>query len=40
LEEIIKNSSKRQKEKIRSVLARLEEKSELHKNIERILRKI
>lgn len=40
LEEIIKNSSKRQKEKIKSVLARLDEKNELHKNIERILRKI
>jgi uncharacterized protein YerC len=40
LEEIIKNSSRRQKKKIESVLVRLEEKSEIHKNIEKILHKV
>jgi TrpR-related protein YerC/YecD len=37
LEEIIKNANQRQKERIKSVLERLEEKSELHKNIEKLL---
>ncbi len=39
LEEIIKNASKRQKEHIRNVLNNLERKSELHKRIEKLLRK-
>jgi len=38
LEEIIKNANQKQKERIKSVLERLEEKSELHKNIEKLLR--
>jgi len=38
LEEIVKNANQKQKERIRSVLERLEEKSELHKNIEKLLR--
>jgi len=37
LEEIIKNANQKQKERIKSVLERLEEKSELHKNIEKLL---
>lgn len=38
LEEIVKNANLKQKERIRSVLERLEEKSELHKKIEKLLR--
>jgi len=38
LEEIVKNANQRQKDRIKSVLERLEEKSELHKNIEKLLR--
>lgn len=38
LEEIVKNANQKQKERIRSVLERLEEKSELHKQIEKLLR--
>jgi len=38
LEEIIKNSNKKQKEKIRSVLERVEEKSELHKKLGKLLK--
>jgi len=38
LEEIVKNANEKQKERIRAVLDRLEEKSELHKKIERLLR--
>lgn len=38
LEEIVKNANQKQKERIRGVLERLEEKSELHKNIEKLLR--
>lgn len=37
LEEIVKNANNRQKERIKEVLDRLEEKSELHKNIEKLL---
>ena len=37
LEEIIKNAHQREKERIKSVLERLEEKSELHKKIEKLL---
>ena len=38
LEEIVRNANQRQKERIRSVLERLEEKSELHKKINKLLR--
>lgn len=38
LEEIVKNANQRQKDRIKSVLERLEEKSELHKKIEKLLR--
>ena len=38
LEEIVKNANQKQKDRIKSVLERLEEKSELHKNIEKLLR--
>ena len=38
LEEIVKNASIRQKVKIRNVLENLNEKSELHKRIEKLLR--
>lgn len=38
LEEIVKNANQKQKERIKSVLERLEEKSELHKRIEKLLR--
>lgn len=38
LEEIVKNANQRQKERIKSVLERLEEKSELHKKIDKLLR--
>jgi len=38
LEEIVKNANQKQKEKIKSVLERLEEKSVLHKKIEKLLR--
>lgn len=37
LEEIIKGASKRQKERIKRVLDKLEEKSELHKQLEKYL---
>lgn len=37
LEEIIKNSNKRQKERIREVLDRVKEKSDLHRKIEKLL---
>lgn len=37
LEEIVKGANNRQKERIRGVLERLEEKSELHKKIEQLL---
>jgi len=37
LEEIVKNANQRQKDRIKSVLERLEEKSVLHKNIEKLL---
>ena len=37
LEEIVKNANQKQKERIKSVLEKLEEKSELHKNIEKLL---
>ena len=37
LEEIVKNANQKQKDRIKSVLERLEEKSELHKNIEKLL---
>ncbi len=38
LEEIVKNANQKQREKIRSVLGRLEEKSDLHKRIEKLLK--
>ena len=38
LEEIVKSASDRQKLRIRDVLEKLEEKSELHKKIEKLLR--
>ena len=37
LEEIVKGANSRQKERIRGVLEKLEEKSELHKKIEQLL---
>lgn len=37
LEEIVKNSNQKQKERIRNVLERLEEKNDLHKQIEKLL---
>ncbi len=37
LEEIVKNASSKQKERISNVLQRLEEKSELHRKIEKLL---
>lgn len=37
LKEIIKSASRRQKERIKSVLNRLGEKSKIHKNIEKLL---
>lgn len=37
LEEIVKNANDKQKERIRNVLERLEEKSELHRKIEKLL---
>lgn len=40
LEEIVKNANVRQKEKIKNVLKNLEEKSELHKRIEKLLRQV
>lgn len=38
LEEIVKSANKRNKERIKEVLQRLEEKSDLHKRIENLLR--
>ncbi len=38
LEEVIKSSNKKQKEKIRSVLEKVEEKSELHKRLGKLLK--
>lgn len=38
LEEIVKSANKKQKERIQDVLTRLEEKSELHKKIEKLLK--
>lgn len=38
LEEVIKNSNKKQKEKIRSVLEAVDEKSELHKRLGKLLK--
>lgn len=38
LEEIVRNANHKQKERIKSVLERLEEKSELHKKIDKLLR--
>lgn len=38
LEEVIRNSNKRNKDRIRNVLKRLEEKSELHKRMEEYLK--
>ena len=38
LEEIVKNANLRQKERIREVLEKLEEKSDLHKRIEKYLK--
>lgn len=38
LEEIVKSASKKQKDRIGSVLQKLEEKSELHKQLESLLR--
>lgn len=38
LEEIIKNANKKQKERIKSVLERLEEKSKLHRQLEKYLK--
>lgn len=38
LEEIVKSANKQQKERIRNVLERLEEKSDLHRRIEKLLR--
>lgn len=38
LEEIIKSANKRQKERIEEVLEKLDEKNELHKEIEKLLR--
>ena len=38
LEEVIKNSNRKQKEKIRSVLEKVEEKSELHKRLDKLLK--
>lgn len=38
LEEVIKNSNRKQKEKIRSVLEAVEEKSELHKRLDKLLK--
>jgi len=38
LEEIVKNSNKKQKERISSVLEVMEEKSELHKRLEKLLK--
>jgi len=38
LEEIVRNANQREKERIKSVLERLEEKSDLHKKIDKLLR--
>ena len=38
LEEVIKNSNKKQKDKIRNVLDKVEEKSELHKRLGKLLK--
>lgn len=38
LEEIVKSANQKQKDKINDVLSKLEEKSELHKKIEKLLR--
>lgn len=38
LEEVVKSANEKQKDRIKSVLERLEEKSELHKRIEKLLR--
>lgn len=38
LEEVIKHANHKQKERIRDVLGKLEEKSQLHKTIEKLLR--
>lgn len=38
LEQIVKSANEKQKEKIKEVLERLEEKSDLHKKIEKLLR--
>ncbi len=37
LEEIVKNANQKQKDRMKNVLKRLEEKSELHKKIEKLL---
>lgn len=37
LEEVVKSANQRQKEKIRNILDRLEEKTELHKRVEKLL---
>jgi len=37
LEEIVKNANQKQKDRIKSVLVRLEEKSDLHRKIEKLL---
>lgn len=39
LEEVVRNANEKQKGKIRQVLERLEEKSELHRNIEKLLKR-
>ena len=38
LEEIVKNANKKQKERISNILDRMEEKSELHRNLEKLLK--
>ena len=38
LEEVVKSANQKQKERIKDVLEKLEEKSELHKKIEKLLR--
>jgi uncharacterized protein YerC len=38
LEEIVRNANQKQKDRIKGVLERLEEKSELHKKIDKLLR--
>ncbi len=39
LEEIIKNSNKKQKQQIRSVLGQMKQKTQLYQNIDKILKR-